>query len=64
MSTNEKEELEAQKQFYNKMEMEMAAERIRSLAKLRRMNLIYLPLMALTFVLIFWVVGLKNAELI
>ena len=64
VSSNEKKELEAQKQVYNKIEMEMAAERMKNLAKLRRINLIYLPLMALTFVFIFWAVGLKNAELI
>ena len=42
----------------------MAAKRIRRLEKLRRINLVYLPLMALVFVAIFWTVGLKNAELI
>ena len=62
VSINEKEEMEAQKQYYNNLEMEMTAERMKKLAKLRRINLIYLPLMALTFVLIFWGFGLKNAE--
>ena len=49
---------------YEEMGMEMAAKRIRRLEKLRRINLVYLPLMALIFVAIFWIVGLKNAELI
>ena len=44
--------------------MGMEAKRLRKLEKLRRVNLIYLPLMALTFVAIFWIVGLKNAELL
>ena len=64
VSINEKEEMEAQKQYYNNLEMEMTAERMKKLAKLRRINLIYLPLMALTFVAIFWAVGFKNAEII
>ena len=49
---------------YEEMGMEMAAKRIRMLEKLRRINLVYLPLMALIFVAIFWIVGLKNAELL
>ena len=64
VSMNEKEEFEAQKQLNTKKKMGMEAKRLRKLEKLRRVNLIYLPLMALTFVAIFWIVGLKNAELI
>ena len=63
-SIDVKEELEAQKQFYNKIEMDMVAKRMNKQAKLRRINLICLPLMALTFVAIFWAVGFKNAEII
>ena len=64
VSINEKEELEAQKQLYMAIEMKMSAERARKLEKLRKINLIYLPLLALIFVVIFWIVGLKNAELL
>ena len=64
VSMNEKEEFEAQKQLNTKKKMGMEAKRLRKLEKLRRVNLIYLPLMALTFVAIFWIVGLKNAELL
>ena len=64
VSINEKEELEAQKQLYRKIEMKMSAERARKLEKLRKINLIYLPMLALIFVGIFWIVGLKNAELL
>ena len=64
MSVNEKEELEAQRDFYRKIEMEMGKKRSKILEKLRRINLVYLPLMALTFAIIFWFVGLKNAEVI
>ena len=64
VSINEKEELEAQKQLCMKLEMKMSAERAKKLEKLRKINLIYLPLLALIFVVIFWIVGLKNAELL
>ena len=64
VSINEKEELEAQKELYKKIELEMSAERARKLENLRRINLIYLPLLAVTFVVIFWIVGLKNAEIL
>ena len=64
VSINEKEELDAQKQLYMTIEMKMSAERARKLEKLRKINLIYLPMLALIFVGIFWIVGLKNAELL
>ena len=64
VSINEKEELEAQKELYKKIDLEMSAERARKLENLRRINLIYLPLLAVTFVVIFWIVGLKNAEIL
>ena len=64
VSINEKEISEAQKKLYKKKERESEAERTRKLEKLKKINLIYLPLMALTFVLIFWIVGLRYAELI
>ena len=58
---NERVELEAQKEFYKKIEMEMGFARSKKLEKIRKVNLIYLPLMALTFAAIFWFVGLRNA---
>ena len=64
VSVDEKVELEAQKEFYKKVELEIGNKRKKKLEKLRRVNLIYLPLMALCFVVIFWYVGLKNAEVI
>ena len=63
VSINDKEELEAQKQLNKIIEME-SAERARKLEMLRKINLIFLPVLALTFVLIFWIVGLRNAELL
>ena len=60
VSVDEKEKLEAQK----KKETENEEKRAKKLANLKRINIVYLPLMALTFVLIFWIVGLRKAELI
>ena len=64
VSVNEKLELEAQKEFYRKIELEMEKKISKQLEHLRRVNIIFLPLMAISFVVIFWFVGLKNAEVI
>ena len=64
VSVNEKVELEAQKEFYRKIELEMGKKISKQLEHLRRVNIIFLPLMAISFVVIFWFVGLKNAEVI
>ena len=63
VSVNEKEELEAQREFYRKIEMEMGKKRLKKLEILMRVNLVYLPLVALSFAALFWFVGLKNAEI-
>ena len=64
VSVNERVELEAQKEFYEKIEMEMDRGKARRLEYIRKVNLVYLPLMALMFAVIFWFVGLRNAEVI
>ena len=64
VSVNEKEELEAQRGFYAKIAREMSEKRSRKLKRLERMNLIYLPIICVSFVFVFWVVGLMNAELL
>ena len=64
VSVNEKEELEAQREFYKKIDMEMGKKRSKQLERLMRINLVYLPLIALSFAALFWFVGLKNAEII
>ena len=64
VSVNEKEELDAQREFYKKIEMEMGKNRSKQLERLMRINLVYLPLIALSFAALFWFVGLKNAEII
>ena len=54
----DKEELEAQRQFYDEVEEKMAAKRAKKLESGRRVSLVFLPLLALSFVSFFWVVGL------
>ena len=63
VSVDEKEELDAQRAFYAKIGNEMSEKRTRKIQRLRRINLIYLPLTCLTFVAIFWLLGLRHAEI-
>ena len=64
VSVNEKEELDAQRAFYAKIGKEMSEKRTRKLQRLRRINLVYLPFTCLTFVAIFWLLGLRQAEIL
>ena len=64
VSVDEKVELEAQKEFYKRIEKEMGNKTTKQLETLRRINIFYLPFMALSFAVIFWFVGLRNAEMI
>ena len=64
VSVNEKEELDAQREFYKKIEMEMGKKKSKQIERLMRVNLVYLPLIALSFAALFWFVGLKNAEIL
>ena len=61
---NEQEELEAQKQFYEKIDREMTAKKSKKLEFWRKVSLTYLPLLALGFVSIYWIIGLRHAEVI
>ena len=64
MSVHEKEELEAQKEFYAKIKQEMGKERKRKLKFLQKLSILYIPSLALLFAILYWIVGLKQAELI
>ena len=64
VSVDEKAELEAQKEFYDQIEKEMGEKTAKQLETLKRINIIYLPFMAFSFAVIFWLIGLKNAEMI
>ena len=64
ISVNEKEELQAQKAFYDKIAAEMGEKRMKRLEFWQRVSLVYLPVMAVLFVALYWLVGLKNAGIL
>ena len=64
VSVNEKEELKAQKAFYAKIESEMGRKRSKKLIFCQKVTLVYTPIFALVFVAIFWIAGLKHANVI
>ena len=64
MSVNEKVEIEAQKAYYDKIESEMGKAKARRLQFWQNMTRIYTPLFALIFAAVYWVAGLKHANII
>ena len=60
VSINEREEMTAQKEFYEKIRFEMVERKSKKMAFLKKILLTYNPIMTLTFVIIYWVVGLKH----
>ena len=64
VSVNEKVELDAQKAFYEKIEKEMGMKRSKKLNFWQNMSLIYAPLFALGFRTVYWIAGLKHADVI
>ena len=64
MSVDEKEEKIAQKAFYAAAEREMSRKRSQKLKFWQKVSLVYNPILALTFASVYWLVGLKHAEII
>ena len=64
VSTNEETEMKAQKEFYAQIEAQMGSQRAKRLAFWKRVSIVYNPIIALSFVAIYWIVGLKHAEVI
>ena len=64
VSVNEKEELRAQKAFYDKIRSEMGRKRSQRLHFWERVSLVYAPTVALVFVAVYWFEGLKHANVI
>ena len=62
VSVNEKVELDAQKAFYDKIEKEMGMKKAKKLKFWQNVSLIYAPLFALGFMTVYWVAGLKHAD--
>ena len=61
---NEKEELRAQKAFYDKIESEMGRKKSQRLHFWQKVSLVYAPAFALVFVAVYWFAGLKHANII
>ena len=64
VSVDKKVELNAQKAFYEKIKSEMSMKRSRKLKFWQNMSLVYAPLFALTFMTVYWVAGLRHADVI
>ena len=64
ISVYENEELRAQKEFYEKIRQEMGMKRAGKLAFLQKLSVVYIPALAFLFAILYWVVGLKQAEVI
>ena len=64
VSVNEKEEMRAQKAFYDKIESEMGRKKAGKLNFWQNVSLVYAPIFALVFVTVYWIAGLKHANVI
>ena len=61
ISTNEAVERRAQKEFYEQAEEQMRKKTMEKLDFWRRVSLVYNPVIAVTFVTIYWIAGLMHA---
>ena len=64
VSVNEKVELDAQKAFYEKIESEMGRKRTQKLRFWQNVSLVYAPVFALGFMAVYWIAGLRHADII
>ena len=64
VSINEKIELSAQKSFYDRIEGEMGRKRSQKLKFWKNVSMVYAPIFALVFMTVYWIAGLKHADLI
>ena len=61
VSINEREERDAQKAFYSKVENEMTRKKKTKLNFWKRVSTTYAPTFVLTFMTVYWIAGLKHA---
>ena len=64
VSVHEKKEIEAQKMFYEKIRQEMGLKRAKRLAFVHKLSIVYIPSLALAFAILYWILGLRQAEVI
>ena len=56
--------MKAQKAFYDRIKSEMSEKRSRKLEFWQSMTLFYTPVFALVFVTVYWIAGLRHANII
>ena len=61
VSTNEAVERKAQKEFYEQAEENMSKKKADRLKFWRKVSRVYNPVIALTFVALYWIAGLRHA---
>ena len=61
VSTNAAVERRAQKEFYEQAEEKMSKKKADRLKFWRKVSLVYNPVIALTFVAVYWIAGLRHA---
>ena len=64
VSINEKEERDAQKAFYAKVEAEMSRKKIKKLVFWHRVSIVYAPVCVLPFMTIYWFAGMSHAGIL
>ena len=64
VSINEKEERDAQKAFYEKIEAEMCNKKMKKLKFWHRVSIVYAPVCVLTFMSIYWFAGMRHAGIL
>ena len=64
VSINEREERHAQKLFYEKIEADMNMKKLKKLQFLQDVSIRYSPIFVIVFMVIYWIAGLKNADIL
>ena len=64
ISINEREEKDAQQKFYNRVQEDMSKKKKKSLKFWQRVTIVYSPSFVLIFMMVYWIAGLKHADII
>ena len=64
ISINEREEKDAQQKFYNRVQEEMSKKKKKSLKFVQKVTIVYSPSFVLIFMMVYWIAGLKHADII
>ena len=64
LSINEREEKDAQQLFYKRVDADMNKKKKKKLEFWRKVSIFYSPGFVLTFMMIYWIAGLKHADII